>query len=75
MADFKDHKKMFNNLRKRGWTVDYTRKGHIKLKPPQSVLDSHPEAPPYVIAALSPSDFRGHRNLLARIKRSYGITL
>ncbi len=58
-----DVKKILRAAKAQGWRIERTRKGHLRLVPPD------PKAP-MVIGSGNPSDHRAIRNLLAQMKRS-----
>ena len=44
-----------------GWTIEVLGSGHLRWSPPKG---------PYIVAARSPSDYRGIRNAIARLRRA-----
>jgi predicted RNA binding protein YcfA (HicA-like mRNA interferase family) len=57
----KDLRQLRRRAEKAGWTVTHTRGEHLRWLPP--------DGGPIVISPSSPSDWRGFKNLKARLKR------
>jgi predicted RNA binding protein YcfA (HicA-like mRNA interferase family) len=49
--------------RGQGWSVEATKKGHVRLVPPDKTK-------PIVVGSGTPGDYRAVKNLLAQAKRS-----
>lgn len=57
----RDLRKIARAAREQGWRVELTAKSHVKFVPPQGEL---------IYSAGTPSDWRGRRNLVSRLRRS-----
>jgi len=56
----KEVRELVEQATARGWTWEYTRSGHLRLKHPNGGQ---------TIMGTTPSDHRGRKNALARLKR------
>lgn len=57
----KDMRRLVRDAEQQGWTVSETRNGHFKFQAPDGEFT--------YIAASTPSEYRGNRNMLAALKR------
>jgi hypothetical protein len=53
-----------------GWTLDQTAKNHPRLTPPRGRRDGQGDRLTPVTFARTPSDWRGDRNAIAKLRRS-----
>jgi predicted RNA binding protein YcfA (HicA-like mRNA interferase family) len=56
----KEVRELVEQATERGWTWEFTRKGHLRLKHPNGGT---------MICGTTPSDHRGSKNAVARMKR------
>lgn len=54
-------KAAFKQARREGWDVVFTKNGHIRWQPPYGCA---------VFTPSSPSDYRGERNAIAKLRRA-----
>lgn len=54
---------LFKLAEDQGWTVEWTKKGHVRLTPNDPNM-------PTIFAASTPSDWRGVKNMKSRMKRA-----
>ena len=59
----RNRKELFKIVKKRGWTIEQTRKGHYKLCPPEIKY-------PCVVTSGTTSDVRSVRNLMSNLRQS-----
>jgi hypothetical protein len=59
----RNRKELFRAAKKQGWTIERTRKGHVKLCPPEIKY-------PCVVTSGTTSDVRSVRNLMSNLRQS-----